>query len=104
MAQIVVTIDTADKSKSSVTIDGKTLKNVTSFAVYGMEDPTYMGLEIIQFEAPSSDEKGGLRRVIRTSASKESNWKLIEDNIDDTRAELIMFLSSRESTCDELED
>lgn len=81
MAQITISIDTADKSNSSITVDGKKLKNVYSTYVYGMDEPDYMSVEINQYEAPT--EEGGLRKMTRLTASAKEEFKVTASEAED---------------------
>ena len=95
MAQIIITIDTADKSKSSITVDGKKLKNTNSVFIYGMEDPDYMSIEINQYEDGS--EEGGLRKMTRLSASAKDNFNICsEEVVENDRKALAEVLLRRE--------
>lgn len=75
MAQIVISIDTTDKGNSSITVDGKKLKNVYSAYVYGMDEPDYMSVEINQYEK-GGDEEGALRKWTRLTASAKEDFSI----------------------------
>lgn len=76
MAEIVISIDTANKADSSITIDGKKLKNVYSIYVYGMDDPDWMSLEINQSETIGNDDEGGLRKWTKLTASSKEDFEV----------------------------
>lgn len=88
MAQIVVSIDTADKSNSSITVDGKKLKNVYSAYVYGMDEPDYMSVEINQYEK-GGDEEGALRKWTRLTASEKEQFEVKASEGEDPTPEAI---------------
>jgi hypothetical protein len=99
MAQINISIDTTDKSKTTIELDGKKLKDVYSLYMYGIDNPEYMSLEINQAEKVDSDKDGTLHKFTRLVASeqglkaeKEETKALAEEE----RLELAQALLGRE--------
>lgn len=100
MALIEFSIDTADKSKATITVDGKTYKNVAGLYVYGLNDPEYTQLEITQYETVGEGD-GAMHKMTRLVASQNENF--VEAKCDDeeekkkTRASIADFIESLSS-------
>lgn len=95
MAQVIISIDTADTSKSNIVIDGKKLKDVESVYVYNLGGE-YGSIEIHQYESGNEDSDFRKHTILRAKANEQLQVDETVDIDRNLRSALAKVLLQRE--------